>query len=64
MEYKMMNMNWERFGKKWLRPNRCTLWAFAWRGWGKPRNLSVKITGVLSEIRTEHAPTCLNGNNI
>jgi hypothetical protein len=43
-------------------PVRGTIPAFAWRGWGKPRNISGRIADVPTEIRTEHIPnTCPEG---
>jgi hypothetical protein len=37
-----------------------TILAFPWRDKGKPRKISVRISGVRVEIRTEHL---LNGND-
>jgi hypothetical protein len=46
-------MNWKGFGRKRPWPSRGSFPAFAWRNWRKPRRTSVRIAGILSEIRAE-----------
>jgi hypothetical protein len=48
--------NWKGFGRKRLRPNRDTNPVFVWRDWENPWEISVRITGIPAEIRTEHLP--------
>jgi hypothetical protein len=42
----------ERIWKEAVLANRDTMPEFAWRGWGKPRDTSVRISGAADEIRT------------
>jgi hypothetical protein len=46
-------INWEGYEKNKLWPNKGNATAFTWLYRGKPRKLSVRITGTLDEIRTE-----------
>jgi hypothetical protein len=44
------------FGKTRSWPNRCTIPAYEWRDWGKPRWASARMAYVPAQIRTEHLP--------
>jgi hypothetical protein len=43
-------MNYEGFGRKLTRPNRCTIPEFAWNNWGKQGNILVRVADVPAEI--------------
>jgi hypothetical protein len=43
-----------RWKRSWL--NRGSILAFAWRNWGNPCNISIRIAFILAEVWTEHLP--------
>jgi hypothetical protein len=49
-------VNWEGHGRKWPRPILGIIPAFAWKGWRKWLETSVRIFGVTAEIRTWRLP--------
>jgi hypothetical protein len=51
--YGWQSMKWKGFRRKLPWPNRDAILAFPCRNWGKSLNVSVSITGVTVNIRTE-----------
>jgi hypothetical protein len=49
-------INWKGCGRKWKWPNRFNIPTFSRNDLGKQLKVSVRIAGVLAEIRTEHLP--------
>jgi hypothetical protein len=47
-------MNWNGLGRNMSWPNWGTILVLLWRDWGKSRRVSSRISGVPSEIWTEH----------